>query len=69
MPECWRQQPATPSYCCDYDAETMHEALLAAVKGEAPKTLNRVYGLMGKLGPNPSHADIIAMNRSVHSGN
>ncbi|KQP42034.1 MULTISPECIES: NADPH-dependent F420 reductase [unclassified Methylobacterium] len=69
LAESWRQQPATPSYCCDYDAETMHKALLAAVKGEAQKTLIRVYGLMGKLGPNPSHADIIAMNRSVHSGN
>ncbi|WP_281406074.1 MULTISPECIES: NADPH-dependent F420 reductase [Methylobacterium] len=67
LAESWRQQPATPGYCCDYDAETMREALLAAVKGEAPKTLNRVYGLLGKLGPNPSHAEMIAMNRSVHA--
>ena len=67
LAESWRQQPGTPAYCCDDDAETMRRGLLAAVEGEAPKTLRKVYGLMGELGSNPSHAEIIAMNRSVHA--
>ncbi|NVD74070.1 NAD(P)-binding domain-containing protein [Duganella sp. BJB1802] len=35
LEESWRQQPSTPAYCCDYDAETMRAALLAAIKGAA----------------------------------
>jgi predicted dinucleotide-binding enzyme len=34
LDESWRQQPCTPSYCCDYDAETTRKGLAAAVKGK-----------------------------------
>ncbi len=44
----------------------MRKGLVAAVKGEAPKLRDRLPELMGQLGPNASHADIIAMNRSLH---
>lgn len=37
--ESWRQQPATPAYCCDYGRG---KGLQAAVKGEAPKKLERL---------------------------
>jgi 8-hydroxy-5-deazaflavin:NADPH oxidoreductase len=66
LDESWRQQPATPAYCCDYDAETTRKGLAAAVKGEAPKIRDRHYDLMGQLGSNPSHADIVTLNRSLH---
>jgi 8-hydroxy-5-deazaflavin:NADPH oxidoreductase len=69
LAESWRQQPGTPGYCCDYDAETMRNALAEAVPGKAPAIRNQLYDRIGKLSPNPSHADIIDMNRSVHSGN
>jgi hypothetical protein len=64
--ESWRQQPSTPAYCCDYDGEAMRKGLSAAVKGEAAKTRDRLPDLMRQLGPNPSHGDVVAMNRSLH---
>jgi predicted dinucleotide-binding enzyme len=69
LEDSWRQQPSTPSYCCDYDAQMMRKALEAAVKGEAPKVLTRMPELMGKLGSNPIHADVVAMNRSLYGAN
>ncbi|MGC5830929.1 3-hydroxyisobutyrate dehydrogenase, partial [Ralstonia pseudosolanacearum] len=67
LEESWRQQPSTPSYCCDYDADTMRKALAAAAPGAAPKKRDQLPELFGKLGPNPSHADVVAMNRKVNS--
>lgn len=67
LAESWRQQPSTPAYCCDYDADTMRKALTAAVPGAAPKMRNQLPELFVKLGSNPSHADIVAMNRNVNS--
>ncbi|MGB8975149.1 MAG: NAD(P)-binding domain-containing protein [Pseudomonas capeferrum] len=62
----WRQQPCTPCYCCDYDAETMRRALAAAVKGEASIKRDELPQHFKWLGPNPSHADVVAMNRSFN---
>lgn len=67
LSESWRQQPGTPGYCCDYNAETMRKSLNEAVPGKAPRVRNEIYNRFGQIGPNPSHADIINMNRSVHS--
>lgn len=67
LSESWRQQPGTPSYCCDYDAPMMRKALNEAVPGKAPSVLQEVFKRFGQLGSNPTHADIINMNRSVHS--
>jgi predicted dinucleotide-binding enzyme len=64
LAESWRQQPQTPSYCCDYDAPTMRKALAAAVEGEAPRLRDGLPDTIAALGPSPSHADIVAMNRS-----
>jgi UPF0271 protein len=34
LDESWRQQPATPAYCCDYDADTMRKTVeLAKARG------------------------------------
>jgi predicted dinucleotide-binding enzyme len=62
----WRQQPSTPAYCCDYDADTMRKALAAAAPGIAPKIRDRMPEFFAKLGPNPTHADIVAMNRATN---
>jgi predicted dinucleotide-binding enzyme len=67
LEDSWKQQPSTPSYCCDYDADTMRKALAAAIPGAAPKKRDQLPVLFGKLGPNPSHADVVAMNRKVNS--
>ena len=67
LEESWRQQPATRSYCCDWDAETMRETLAAAVKGEASQKLEKFPEQLMALGATPSHADIIALNRSLYA--
>lgn len=68
LEESWRQQPSTPAYCCDYDAETMRSALAAAVKGEAAKKRDQLPTLFAELGTDPSHEAVVAMNRRVNSG-
>jgi predicted dinucleotide-binding enzyme len=66
LDESWRQQPLTPAYCCDYDAATTRKGLAAATKGDAVGLRDRFLQLRGQLGPNPSHAQVVAMNRSFH---
>ncbi|MGE8382527.1 MAG: NADPH-dependent F420 reductase [Pseudomonas putida] len=66
LEESWRQQPSTPCYCCDYDAKTMRRALAAAVKGEAATKRDELPQHFELLGPNPSHGDVVAMNRSLN---
>ncbi|CAB3727328.1 NADPH-dependent F420 reductase [Paraburkholderia rhynchosiae] len=65
LEDSWRQQPSTPAYCCDYDAETMRRALASAIKGQTAKTRDQMPEHFAKLGSNPSHDDVIAMNRSL----
>lgn len=69
LAESWRQQPSTPAYCCDFDAEEMRTALAAAVKGEAPSKRDRLPELFASLGQNPSHAEIVAANRAANAPN
>ena len=64
--ESWRQQPATPAYCCDYDAATTRKGLAAAVKGEAPKKLEGFIALYRQRGSDITHADMVAINRSLN---
>jgi 8-hydroxy-5-deazaflavin:NADPH oxidoreductase len=66
LDESWRQQPGTPAYCCDYDVETTWKGLAAAVKGEARKKLERLIDLYRQRGSNMTHADIVAINRSLN---
>ncbi len=63
----WRQQPSTPAYCCDWNAEETRRALAAAKKGEAPKKRDRMGKDYEKLPPNPTHADMVAINRVVNA--
>ena len=67
LADSWRQQPSTPSYCCDYDSDTMRDALAAATPGTAPEKRDRLPELFAKLGPHPAHADVVAMNRKANS--
>lgn len=67
LEDSWRQQPSTPAYCCDYDAETMRRELAAAVKGEAAGKRNQLPTLFAELGAAPTHEAIVAMNRRVNA--
>jgi len=66
LDESWRQEPGTPAYCCDYDAEATRKGLAAAVKGEAPKKLQRLIEAYRQRGANMTHADIVDLNRSLN---
>ncbi|RUO33791.1 NADPH-dependent F420 reductase [Aliidiomarina soli] len=66
LDDSWRQQPSTPAYCCDWGAETMRRALPAAVENEAPRKRAQLPEQFGTLGENPTHSDIVALNRSLN---
>lgn len=44
----------------------MRRGLAATVRGEAPKAWGRMGEMFMALGPVPSHADVVAMNRSLN---
>ncbi|WDJ06584.1 NADPH-dependent F420 reductase [Xanthomonas campestris] len=67
LADSWRQQSGTPAYCCDDDAARMRAALAAAIPGVAPGKRDQLPQWFAKLGPNPSHAQIIAMNRALNT--
>jgi predicted dinucleotide-binding enzyme len=72
LAESWRQQPSTPAYCCDYDAEKTREGIAAAVKGKAEKIRDTEwrenYSRLFANKPTYAeiHTDLIAMNRSLN---
>ncbi|MCG0995880.1 NAD(P)-binding domain-containing protein [Acetobacter indonesiensis] len=67
LSESWRQQPCTPAYCCDYDAEAMRKALALAIPEVAVRIRDQMPEFFSKLGPNPTHADIVSANRATNS--
>jgi predicted dinucleotide-binding enzyme len=67
LEESWRQQPCTPVYCCDWNAEQTLEALSLAVKGQATQTRDRLWDQLMALGLNPAHAQIVASNRKANA--
>ncbi|WP_340265868.1 NADPH-dependent F420 reductase [Sphingobium mellinum] len=66
LAQSWRHQPATPAYCCDYDADTMRKALAQAVQGEAPHKRDHLITQYPALGPAPTHDQFIQLNRSAN---
>lgn len=67
LADSWRQQPSTPVYCCDYGVGETRSALAAAKLGDAAKKRDRMGEHFSKLPPNPTHADIVAMNRVANT--
>ena len=72
LEESWRQQPSTPAYCCDYDAETTLRGISAAVRGKAETIRDTEWReRYGRLfADKPAYADVhaavTAMNRSFN---
>lgn len=64
LEDSWRQQPSTPSYCCDYDAPTMLKGLAAAVRGKAPGIRDGLAERMAAQGADTGHDALVAMNRA-----
>lgn len=67
LADSWRVQPSTPAYCCDQNAEEMREAIPFAKEGTAPKKRDRMVEDYSKLGPNSTHADMVALNRVLNA--
>jgi predicted dinucleotide-binding enzyme len=67
LAESWRQQPSTPAYCCDWNAEETRSALAAATPGAARPKRDAMMETYGKLRANPTHADIVAANRATNA--
>jgi predicted dinucleotide-binding enzyme len=67
LAESWRQQPSTPAYCCDWNAEQTRKALAAAKPGDAPQRRDRLPAELAKLGPSPTHADLVRRNRELNA--
>jgi predicted dinucleotide-binding enzyme len=65
--ESWRQQPSTPAYCCDWDADETRAALASAVKGEAEQKRDQMPAAFAKLGASPAHEAVVAMNRKINA--
>jgi hypothetical protein len=72
LAESWRQQPSTPTYCCDYGAEKTRQGLQAAVKGKAEKIRDTAWRekydrlFADKPAYADVHAAVIALNRSLN---
>jgi 8-hydroxy-5-deazaflavin:NADPH oxidoreductase len=47
--ESWRQQPGTPVYCTDYDAEGVRKALARADRAAAPKARDVVWNAFAQI--------------------
>jgi predicted dinucleotide-binding enzyme len=70
LEDSWRQQPCTPAYCCDYTADQMRPALVAAVKGAAAQKREEFNARLPELfAKNPSHAEVVAFNRNFNAVN
>jgi len=67
LSESWRQQPCTPAYCCDWDADETRAALASAVKGDAERKRGQMAEAFAKLGPSPTHEEVVAMNRRINA--
>ena len=65
--ESWRQEVCTPAYCVDFTADQMREGLKNARPGVARPKLARMPELWAKLGPTPTHAEVVAMNRVLNA--
>ena len=63
--ESWRQEPGTPAYCCDYDAESTRKGIAAAVKDESPKKREQLIDLYRRRGSGITDAEVVALNRSL----
>lgn len=67
LSESWRQQPSTPSYCCDWNAEEMKAALAEAKPGLASAKRDRMMSDYAQLDPNATHAEVIKLNRTLNA--
>lgn len=65
LEESWRQQPGTPGYCVDFQADALKNALATAIREEAPRRRDLVLKELEKMNGNFKTADLVRLNRSI----
>ena len=65
LEESWRQQPGTPAYCVDFQADALKHALATAIREEAPRRRDLVLKDLEKMNGNFVTADLVRINRST----
>ena len=66
LAESWRQQPGTPVYCTDYDAEGVRRALAQADRARSPELREISIARMQQLPAGTGPRDIVLMIRDMH---
>ncbi len=61
----WRQEPGTPAYCTELNAEELEQALNRAEKGKAAPVRDYLINKFQQYTPFPSHEEMVAVNRSA----
>ncbi len=71
LAESWRQEPGTPGYCTELNAEQLKQALAEAQRGKGPVARDFVMDKLQnfQIDPMPPHDEIIALNRSASAVN
>lgn len=67
--ESWRHQPGTPAYCTELNGEELKQALIDGVKVNAPGLRDFVITKLMEGTSQPSHEEILALNRSLFPKN
>jgi predicted dinucleotide-binding enzyme len=66
LADSWRQQPMGPAYCTELTLDEMGPALAAAEQDKDTLVRDSMMERFAALGDNPSHEDVIEMNRAAH---
>lgn len=66
LEDSWRQQPGTPGYCTDYEAEELRESLAAADRSLAPKMRDKGIEEVLAMGDALTHELLVKVNRSLY---
>jgi len=66
LDESWRQQPGTPVYCTDFDAEGVRRALSRANRAQSPELRESSMAKMQKLPAGTQPREIVLLVRAMH---
>jgi predicted dinucleotide-binding enzyme len=65
LDESWRQQPGTPAYCTDWDADRLRRALAEADRARAPELRELAMEKLQQLPPGATPRDRILLARAL----
>lgn len=66
LADSWRQQPNSPAYCTELTLDELPAALAAADRAKDAAIRDSLPERLAALGPKPTVADVVEMNRAAH---